>query len=629
MKLLFLKSKNFLSLDGEIFFGKENNLQKRIIIVGPNNVGKTNIVRALKFIRERCEHTFKGSAISFVNKYSKRREFELEIGYRLDEEEKRDLELFLEIYINYAVKFSNSDIENIKKGNPSINNEKIAKERIFNELVKLSRFISSIVVRGIGENYPVVEIEFNINGNKVKLDNRSYICKINTSESPTRDIKEWLRESKDKKLLDFILEKCCLSLGNAGIQIYEVSNKDRERLSTVLYKYNYLRHDFDRRINLYYFILHMFASRIILLDEIRPRPLREFEDEVFKEEINKSSPHYYSTGENLALFLYKLKNSERKEERDAYQKIKDLFKNFTGLEFDISYTLTSSSKGESTGNHKLDIWIINGKNQISIDYAGSGLLEALNIFSTLVGNRNCIIILDEPVLHLHPSKQRQLIGQLKSIVEENNNQFIIITHSPYVIETNSLEDVIRFDLEEHKTKVYPLAKVFGQISKDKVKKEFVLNPHYRNMLFARGVIIVEGECEEIGVPFLLQKAGFSLEEYDIEVFNAHGDRNFETPAKIAENLKIPYVIVCDSKAFKKENKEEFKKFMFSFEQADFIDFLKEEFKKAWERIETELNKIDSKPQKTIRILQELKDEEIKESKKLKKLAEFIKEKLEI
>jgi len=640
MKLLFIDSSNFLSLNERICFEKEGGSpQKRTIIVGPNNVGKTNVVRALKFMREVCEHTFnKEQAVSFVNRYSDKREFELEIGFCFDKEEIKDLNSFIKIYTESILKkinISNTDIEKIKKAT-SLNEEdskKLLKDILLELLQSIftEKFSSvSIIARCVEDRYPFVHFEFDVNGIKIKLDNRNCICKIDTLESASsKDFKKWLMEFLEehnkvevKSLLNFILEKGCLSLGD--IHIHEVDDENRGKFEALLYKYNYPL-DHNIVINLYHFLLHIFASHIILLDEVRARPVKQIDDEQFKAEIESPSPFYYGTGENLALFLYKLKNSQERVEREIYQEIKNLFKDFTELEFDISYTFNSKEK--SPASHKLEIWIMDDKTQISIDYAGSGLLESLNIFSVVVGNRNCIIVLDEPALHLHPSKQRELMRLVNKISEESNNQFIIITHSPYLIEAGSLENVVRFNLKENETKIYPLVNILKGKGKEKIKKEFTINSHYKNILFAKGVIIVEGESEEIGVPFLLQRAGLSLEEYDIELLNVHADTNFETPTKIANMLKIPHVIVCDKKAFSKLSTE-LQSNAFHFEKDDFVDFLETEFAGACKRI-TNLNTINSKPQKTMMILQELRNEEIKRSSKIRKLVNFIKRKMEI
>lgn len=591
-------------------------------------MGKTNVARALKFVREVCEDSFRDQADSFVNKYSDSREFKIEIGFFLEEEEKEDFNSFLRIYANSIFnKFSPSHERTrlclIKK---------MIQYVLQNVFGKLSS--SSIVVCYIGDMRPSVYIEFNVDEYKLRLDNKNCIYNIDIPASyPSRGLEGWIEEflkeknsesRKIEELFGFILESGSLSMGSIGI--HEVNDEDRRKLSEVLYKYNYPSLTSSRIVNPYYFLLHIFASHIILLDEIRARSVREIEDEQFKTEIKASSPYYYGTGEKLALFLYKLKNSEKMAERKVYQEISTQFKKFTDLEFDISHTFTDERE-QRGAQHRLDIWIMDDNTQMSINYAGSGLLEALNIFSVLVGNRNCIIVLDEPALHLHPIKQHHFMKLIKEAIHKSNNQFIIVTHSPYLIETDSLDDVIRFNLENNQTKIYSLANVLNQENKNKIKKEFSLNPHYRNMLFAKGIIIVEGESEEIGVPFLLQKRGISLEEYDIELFNAHGDTNFKIPSKIAENLNVPYVIVCDSKAYSNIRGDHGDR-VFSLREDDFVKFLINELSEASKGI-AELNSKSKKPQKTIEILRRVSDERIRSSERVREIAEFVREKFGI
>jgi len=95
MKLTFLRGKNFLS-----FKDVNLNFKDQTIIVGPNNSGKSNLVRALKFARDICLNSFEEEVKLFLNKHANERKFELKIGFRLDEEEKKDLSSFTKIYAN-------------------------------------------------------------------------------------------------------------------------------------------------------------------------------------------------------------------------------------------------------------------------------------------------------------------------------------------------------------------------------------------------------------------------------------------------------------------------------------------------------------------------------------------------
>ena len=73
----------------------------------------------------------------------------------------------------------------------------------------------------------------------------------------------------------------------------------------------------------------------------------------------------------------------------------------------------------------------------------SGEREVVNIvFDFLLRSpSNCIVIFDEPELHLHPELSYKLLQTLKTVGE--NNQFILCTHSPDII-TASLDNSVVF-----------------------------------------------------------------------------------------------------------------------------------------------------------------------------------------
>ncbi len=82
-------------------------------------------------------------------------------------------------------------------------------------------------------------------------------------------------------------------------------------------------------------------------------------------------------------------------------------------------------------------------NTLDIDTLSSGEREVVNIvFDFLLRKpENCIVIFDEPELHLHPELSYKLIQTLKSV--GLNNQFIFCTHSPDII-TASLDHSVVF-----------------------------------------------------------------------------------------------------------------------------------------------------------------------------------------
>ncbi len=81
--------------------------------------------------------------------------------------------------------------------------------------------------------------------------------------------------------------------------------------------------------------------------------------------------------------------------------------------------------------------------QLTIEQLSSGEREVVNIVFDFIlrGPKDCVIIFDEPELHLHPELSYKLLQTLSSIGERN--QFLFSTHSPEIISA-SLENTVVF-----------------------------------------------------------------------------------------------------------------------------------------------------------------------------------------
>lgn len=70
---------------------------------------------------------------------------------------------------------------------------------------------------------------------------------------------------------------------------------------------------------------------------------------------------------------------------------------------------------------------------------------------------NWLFVIDEPELHLHPYMLKTLINTLKKIWSKLNIQFICATHSPLLIDEQSIHNVYKFSLINWKTIInYPV-----------------------------------------------------------------------------------------------------------------------------------------------------------------------------
>jgi putative ATP-dependent endonuclease of OLD family len=139
-----------------------------------------------------------------------------------------------------------------------------------------------------------------------------------------------------------------------------------------------------------------------------------------------------------------------------------------------------------------------------------------------------LLLIEEPEAHLHPQLQIRLLNHLKSVAEENKNvQVIVTTHSTVLASSVELESII------HLSKSHaPVATPLRTCGLHSTSSQFInrwLDVTKSNLLFASGVILVEGIAEQMIIPTLAkivlkdQNDGYkSLEDLGISTINLNG-----------------------------------------------------------------------------------------------------------
>jgi putative ATP-dependent endonuclease of OLD family len=132
-----------------------------------------------------------------------------------------------------------------------------------------------------------------------------------------------------------------------------------------------------------------------------------------------------------------------------------------------------------------------------------------------------LLLIEEPEAHLHPQRQLLLMQFLKKQAsnKEQNIQIILTTHSPNIASVVPLESMVMmqrgkaFSLAEGKTKLHKNDYQFLQRFLDVTKA---------NLFFARSVMIVEGDAENILLPTLARLLGRDFAKHGASIVNVGG-----------------------------------------------------------------------------------------------------------
>ena len=174
-----------------------------------------------------------------------------------------------------------------------------------------------------------------------------------------------------------------------------------------------------------------------------------------------------------------------------------------------------------------------------------------------------LALIEELEAHLHPQAQLRLISYLQNEYNENDVQIIVSTHSPILASKINLKNLILmkdgkgFDLAEGATGLQKGDYLFLQRFLDSTKA---------NLFFAKGIIMVEGDAENILIPVIADIIGYPLEKYGVSIVNV-GSTAFLRYSGIlirknGEKIGIPVSVItdCDVRPYDIDEKTKEKQF---------------------------------------------------------------------
>lgn len=201
-----------------------------------------------------------------------------------------------------------------------------------------------------------------------------------------------------------------------------------------------------------------------------------------------------------------------------------------------------------------------------------------------------LALIEEIEAHLHPQAQLRLVEYLQNETDDLGVQLILTSHSPILASTIKLRNLIVVKDGD----IFPMGKEFTKLLKgDYLFLERFLNSTKSNLFFAQGVILVEGDAENLLIPTIASIIDLPLSKYGVSIVNV-GSTAFLRYSRIFqrqndERMQIPVACITDCDVKPNKNSDE--------DDSTFIK-IDEYNSKIKEAIETKQERYDGQTVKT-------------------------------
>ncbi|MCL4344666.1 MAG: AAA family ATPase [Nitrososphaerota archaeon] len=578
MKIVSIKAKNFLTFeDLDIKFGEDELEEKKsnekqdkpdekqdkpneelYFIVGPNGSGKTNIIRLVEFVSRALNYSI---GVDEYGKYSRNGDdFSLCLELKLHDGEKN---LLADYFWLAVITQIDSTIANNQQSLQTIlqRNLKLLTPEAF-DILKIE-INSDNITKRINVKYwlSIIGDEYEVSNNSIMLSSEDGIPTHNPSlaqlifdylnsgefqqDIGIKKIVE-LRENRNhvKTMVLGINTVVDISfVENIEMSVNQIINKIpknvvqvdiRDVVETSKQIYDFLwSPQSPSNMGLVSILSRLFITSMMILKNPRA-PLADTISLQQGGTPSNTSLLSQFDGERAIKVLYGLYNSSNSNNYKIYNDIFEKFNSLTKRQYNVRF-INDVKQPQA----RLSFIDTTRKKIYSSDFLAAGDLELIMLLTVIIGNTEKTIFLDEPAANLHPTMQTQILGIIKEHSE--NNQFIIITHSPYMIDYKHDKKIIRFVIKNDNTQIFTV----NYSDFENFKNNPTLCNNLINSLFAKQVIVGEGPHEVAALNIWLNRMNFDMT--DRLLIEGNGTGNLPSLAEILNKWGIEYITFNDRK----------------------------------------------------------------------------------
>ena len=165
-------------------------------------------------------------------------------------------------------------------------------------------------------------------------------------------------------------------------------------------------------------------------------------------------------------------------------------------------------------------------------------------------NLSLIYGIEEPELSLHPHAQRSLARDLRRISLDGHSQVVLTTHSSQFVDMEHYNEIgiLAINSASGESEIRQCSNdIFDLEGRQADRRRFQLSEWIDaargELFFSTGVVLVEGPTEKAVLPLIADRACVDISE--ISIVDCAGKHNLPAYCRVLNAFQIPYIVVHD------------------------------------------------------------------------------------